>query len=718
MNRRLSLKPLMWLMAAAVGVLLCACHGRGDMPGSVVVQNSTFTITGDSIIEDTVIAWVSGKRDRVHSNLNLSRLDSLYGHMSTSPVKFVQGKPWVKSARRPLVMPQYESGQPLVDAMYDMSVERMMEGIDKNGNFVATSNYSRLYCAIYLSLACLKPHQAMSTLRTMVDRDSLIMQRQGQWPVVSDHIGWATAAWEVYKVTGDREWLKYSFHVIGKTLAINRKVLLDQGTGLIHGAGYTSGRPLGARRMTWMSYNDLFSCMSLGNNILTANAYSIMDQMAEELKLADTSYAKDAQRLKDAINQHLWNEDHGFYSSFLYGMAFPRQAPLTDNTSQAMCVLWGIADDDRAENLISQTPVHDCGVNVTHPAATAIEPYFTNSSWATTQALWNMAAASVGNDNALRYGLGALFRAQALYQSRNIHIQGIDTDHLGTAAANTAMIIRVMMGINFTAEGIEFAPVVPVGMPGPKELKGLNYRKAVLDVTVEGEGNDVASITDNGKPLESPFLPSDITGHHDIRITLSHGSSGVNRVTVHHGEIILPPTPDVIWTADSGHIIEFNPELPYRLWYNGHLTALHDSIFPLPDADGYAEYAVEIAGKYVSGYMSRPHAASGLTPQVAFIGPDTDKTIVNVNVAQGGDYLLDVGFYPTGTLDVRQILANEHLMGTIAMSGNNAASDSISYSNMVGIKLLKGPNAITLEQIRLPKSFTVCQPVYIRIFKR
>jgi hypothetical protein len=275
-----------------------------------------------------------------------------------------------------------------------------------------------------------------------------------------------------------------------------------------------------------------------------------------------------------------------------------------------------------------------------------------------------------------------------------------------------------MMGINFTAEGIEFAPVVPVGMPGTKELKGLNYRKAVLDVTVEGEGNDVASITDNGKPLESPFLPSDITGHHKIRITLSHGSSGVNRVTVHHGEIILPPTPEVIWTADSGHIMAYNPELPYRLWYNGHLTALHDSIFPLPDADGYAEYAVEIAGKYVSGYMSRPHAASGLTPQVAFIGPDTDKTIVNVNVAQGGDYLLDVGFYPTGTLDVRQILANEHLMGTIAMSGNNAASDSISYSNMVGIKLLKGPNAITLEQIRLPKSFTVCQPVYIRIFKR
>ena len=90
-----------------------------------------------------------------------------------------------------------------------------------------------------------------------------------------------------------------------------------------------------------------------------------------------------------------------------------RQSPTTDNTSQAMSVLWGIADDDRAENLIANTPVSDKGVNVTYPTNNPLEPYFANSSWATTQALWNMAAAYTGNENALRRGLGALYRAQA-----------------------------------------------------------------------------------------------------------------------------------------------------------------------------------------------------------------------------------------------------------------------------------------------------------------
>ena len=709
----------LWLMALAVGLLLCACHGRQEMNNQVIVQNEYFTVTGDSVIEDSIHAWVPRKGDRIESNIRLDRLDSLYDHYDTLNVHFVQGKAWHKRKERPANMPEFKSEQRLVDALYDMSVDKITDGIGENGTFVPGHNYSRLYCAIYLSLACLKPHQAMSTLKAMVDRDSIIMQREGQWPVVSDHIGWATAAWEVYKTTGDRKWLGYCYHVINKTLAINSQVLVDKNTGLIHGAGFTSSRPLGARRMTWMGYNDLFSCMSLGNNILTANAYSILSDMADELGI-EHSHDKDAQRLKDAINQHLWNEDHGFYSSFLYGMSVHKQAPLTDNTSQAMCVLWGIADDDRAENLVSQTPVSNLGVNVSYPAATAIEPYFANSSWATTQALWNLAAAYVGNENALRRGLGAMYRAQALYQSRDIHIQDIKTDHLGTGASNAAMVLRVFVGMNFKPEGIEFSPFVPHGLPGTKELKGLNYRHAVLDITVKGTGNDVASITDNGQPLESAFLPCDIEGNHQIVITLQQGQRRSNKVTVHHNEVMLPPTPTVEWTNDSGRIKDYIPGMSYRLSANGKLTPINDSVFALPETDGFVEYSVEIAGNYINGYMSRPYMAFNLTPQIAFF-PDSvgGQTTVMVSVAQGGDYLVDLGYHPTGTLDVREVSVNTHLMGTLVMTSiNDFSIDGLAYSNMVAVKLLKGDNAITFRQIRLPKSFTPCEPVHVRIIKR
>lgn len=707
----------MALAALAVGVcLLCGCSDGKTMSSRVIVQNSTFTMTGDSIIEDTVYATAAKKRERIETNISISRLDSLYGGIDPERVQFVQGKTWHMRRSRPARMPAYESDQPLVDALYNMSLERIVDAVDGSGRLVVKHNISRLYCAVYLSLACLKPQQSMQTLRSMVDKDSIIMQREGQWPVVSDHIGWATAAWEVYKVTGDRQWLLYSKNVIEKTLKINSEVLIDGNTGLVHGAGYTTSRPLGVRRMTWMSYNDLFACMSLGNNILTVHAYNILSDMCDELGI-EQSYDKDAQHLKDAINQHLWNEDRGCYSSFLYGMGILRQSPTADNTSQAMCVLWGIADDERAENLIANTPVSTRGVNVTYPANNPLEPYFSNSSWATTQAMWNLAAAYVGNENALRQGLASLYRAQALYESRDIHLRGTDIDHLGTGASNAAMILRVLLGMNFKPEGIEFDPMVPHGMPGKKTLKGFQYRKAVLNFTLDGTGNDIASITDNGKPLESAYLPCNVEGEHHIVITLRQGNRPSQQVTLQHGDISLPLTPTIRWSGDTGHIVDYVPGTPYRLSVNGELSTIDDSVFVLPETQGYTEFSVEIAGKHVNGFMSKPLFSYHLTPQVAFFPKENGDTVsIKVSVAHGGDYLMDIGYRATGTFDVRKIAANGHPMGTLLMaSGNQQEVDGLSYSNMVRVMLLKGENVITIRQIRLPKPFTSCEPVNLRI---
>ncbi len=718
MSRNWTQSIALMLAAIAVSVLLFgSCGGRKEMSIRVIVQNEFFTLTGDSVIEDTVYACAV-KRSRIKSNITLSRLDSLYSKVDSGKYHFVQGKTWRMRDPQPTMMPEFKSDQPLIDALYNLSVEGIADAIDSRGRFNVAHNISRLYCSIYLSLAALKPHQVMTTLRTMVDRDSIIMQREGQWPVVSDHIGWATAAWEVYKVTGDREWLAYCKHVIEKTLAINRAVLMDHRTGLFHGAGYTPARPMGVRRMTWMGYNDFFACMSLGNNILTGNAYRILAEMCDELGI-ENDYQMDALHIKNAINQHLWNEDRGLYSSFLYGTAFPQQSSLTDNTSQAMCVLWGIADDNRAENLIAHTPVSDMGVNVTYPATNPIEPYFINSSWATTQALWNLAAASVGNENALRRGMGALYRVQALYQSRGIHLKNVNLDNLGTSASNAAMVLRVLLGMSFEAEGIEFTPLVPACFPGKKTFKGLNYRKAVLDVTIEGTGNDVASITDNGTELESAFIPCDIEGKHHIVITLQHENRSSQHVTIHRNEIFLPPTPTVIWRNDSGHIEDFVPGTAYRLSVNGQLQPLNDSVFAIPQTDVFSEFAVIIAGKQVNGFMSKPMLHFGLTPQIAFFPDSPDgHSVIKVSVATGGDYMIDVGYRPTGTLDVRRVSANSHPMGTLVMAkNNNTESNELAYSNMVPVKLLKGANQIEIDQLRLPKTFTPCEPVHVRVIK-
>ena len=132
------------LVALAVGLLLCACGGRKEMSNQVIVQNEQFTVTADSIIEDTVVAWIPKSNDRIASNLTLARLDSMYGQESVSPVSFVQGRAWRLREKRPTMMPEFKSGLPMVDMLYNMSVEQIADAIDRNGHFIRNNNYSHL----------------------------------------------------------------------------------------------------------------------------------------------------------------------------------------------------------------------------------------------------------------------------------------------------------------------------------------------------------------------------------------------------------------------------------------------------------------------------------------------------------------------------------------------------------------------------------------------
>jgi len=683
----------------------------------MIAQNEHFYVTGDSVVQGATFACVNAS-GRIENNVSVRQLDSIYNQTDSTNIGFTYGRPWRPTRQHPS-MPTFASDHQLIDALYHMALDDVAKSIDSSGRLTKGQNISRLYCSIYLALAYLKPSQSMSTLRALVDKDTIIMQQEGLWPVVNDHIGWAIAAWEVYQSTGDHNWLRYSYRAIQKTMAINQQVLTDHTTGLMHGGGYASPSVLAPHHLSWMGYNDLFSCISLGNNILAYRAYQILDQMAEEIDDDHEDYALQATHLKDAINQHLWNEDRGHYSSFLYGLAYRMQAPTTDNTSQAMAVLWDIADDDRAENLIAHTPVSDFGVNVTYPPSTAIEPYFANPSWATTQALWNLAAATVGNENALRRGLGALLRAEAFYASRDIHIAGSTVDQLGEGAGMLAMLFRVIAGITLKPEGIEFHPYVPTGLPGEKHIGNFRYRDATLDITLLGTGSEIQSMTMDSKPMDAPFLPANVQGHHQLTIHLQPAGQSTGRITRHHGEVLLPTTPDVKWPmpSDSGIICNYRPSASYWLMVNGQrFGRITDSVFAIPQSEQLIECAVLLQGRYGESFISRPYLRFAATPQVAML-PDSSTTssslVVNVKVQRGGDYLIDIGYLPTGTLDVRKIAVNNHLAGTVVMAQDRTST--LRYSNMLMVKLLRGDNTIEITPIALPKPYTPCTPRLLRV---
>ena len=55
--------------------------------------------------------------------------------------------------------------------------------------------------------------------------------------------------------------------------------------------------------------------------------------------------------------------------------------------------------------------------------------------------------------------------------------------------------------MHFEADRLVFKPFVPQAFAGKRTLGGFKYRHAVLDLEVQGFGNEIKTITLDGQPL-------------------------------------------------------------------------------------------------------------------------------------------------------------------------------------------------------------------------
>ena len=505
---------LLFIVELLLIVLATAC-GDATMSNEVIAHNDLFVVGVDSVRQGQLMAWVDTE-GQMQSNITPALLDSLYGD---SKQQWQQRR---ISLAEPETLPTFVSQQPLVDATYRLSAATIEQALGGT-HFAASASSDR--AAITLALAALAPQQSMKRLRAMV-KDGMIGDDGAELPQVDNHAAWIMAAWEVYCVTGDLEWLRWMHEVAERTLARD-EMMLDRTTGLLRNAQ----RQPAATTTLPLTAQDRLAAMPLLANVLTAAAHDVLDDACEVLH-APNNHAEQARRLKDMINQQFWNEQQERYSAMLYGPSAAQRLSACDNLAQAIAVMWNIADDDRAEKLIGATPITHCGITTFHPQVIHSEPYFDDATWPITQTMWNMAAAEVGNENALRRGWGAMLRAQALFQSQHLTGSAVATDEVAMSAASLAMTLRVTFGVRYKADGIELHPFIAQCTPGDKHLVGLRYRDCTLNITVSGTGNDVRRITVDGTPIEGTFLPATLSGSHNIVVTMQSGHRPSDHVTL------------------------------------------------------------------------------------------------------------------------------------------------------------------------------------------
>lgn len=222
------------------------------------------------------------------------------------------------------MFPKLTTSYPVEEAVYNMSIDECINAVEPDGTLRTGLEWGGVWTrdvsySTILSMAFMQPHAAMTSLLCKINSKGEIVQDTGTggaWPCSTDRQVWVAAAWELYKVTGDRKWLETVYPVAKKSLEVDLRTVYDDETGLVKGeSSFIDWRkqsyPL------WMESADIYDSKYLGTNVVHYMALNSAAQMARLLgdELTADNFYKAASGIKDAINGRLWMEDKGYYAN-------------------------------------------------------------------------------------------------------------------------------------------------------------------------------------------------------------------------------------------------------------------------------------------------------------------------------------------------------------------------------------------------------------------
>jgi len=508
-----------------IGLMIAAAAAStGAYASAPIVATEAYTWHGDTITQGEYMSF----------SPNGTELISTY---SAKPGYFMPvNKEWHLS-KDISPYPQLITPNKLHTAIYNLGLEEMINAVEPDTTLRTGKEWAGVWTrdvsySILLSMAYMQPEASKISLIRKVTPTGRIVQDTGSggaWPVSSDRMVWALAAYELYKVTGDRQWLEYIYPVIANSMKDDEKVVASS-TGLSKGeTSFIDWREQSYPR--WMQTADIYNSEALGTSVVHAQAYRVLSEIASELGKADEAreYETKADALSEAINKHLWLDDKGYYAMYNYGRGFPILNPRAETLGESLAILYDVAPDDRAAKITENNPTTPFGVAIFFPQISDMPPYHNNSLWPWVASYWALANAKVGNEQGLLEAIGSVYRPAALFTTNkenfvldngDIATELNSSNMLWCLAGNLAITQRILFGITFEKDGLSFHPVVPEALGQTRTLNNFTYRDAKLNITVNGFGNKIKEFTLNGKP-NKPFIPADIKGDNDIVITLA-----------------------------------------------------------------------------------------------------------------------------------------------------------------------------------------------------
>lgn len=683
-------------------LLLLATVVAGGCSESIVKKDGIYICDDFEIYTDSIV-----RRGDIHKATSATEITGIWqlADTATSP---------------PLPTPTLRTDTHIVDALFTKAESERHTTLSP--------------LEIYLSAGLLRPDDAMKSLRETANRPTPDNENS---PHTTLTPYWAEAAWEIYCATGSQKWLTEAFGLLQKMLQrqqqLNSSPLLPDlviGTyDTPHSVATATATAAATSRPQWLNGMEQFQSFSTTANILRADALDIASRMAGELNNAkkQRSLKDDATRLRNAINDRLWHPDRQFYGQRLYGSLCPIADLITDNEANSLAILTGTATREMADAIIANATLPTFGIPTTYPMETSGDSRRLSPE---VQTLFALAAAKVRNAEAFTLATASLMN---LSLDRRL------------PSLLPAIILKGMFGITATTTGLTFSPMIPDKFPGGKHLEGLRYRNAVIDISLNGTGDRIATFMLDSVSLPSPTIPGDLSGHHRVTITLSGNNiSSHRRLNIVDRPATILPTPKVDRTsATEFRITNFDADTRYAIYINGivneEITSPDHSI-DLPDENATtivnivphrkASSAKSSAAVDASaGYSSKPiivyPKSSLLTVRASTIiprrpprhfikDPATASNYIElaarhntritcyVNAPDDGNYYLTVG-YANGfdRCAIRLLDINDRYASTLLFPPVNPNDwISVNPSTTASVSLQKGVNKIALTYVK------------------
>ncbi|MDE5868730.1 MAG: hypothetical protein K2H18_00730 [Muribaculaceae bacterium] len=471
-----------------------------------IVSTDAYRWTGDTIYQDEFKAWAeSGEEIR-----------STY---KGRPGYFMPVEQIWKRKNDLSKYPKLTTGNRLHEAIFNMGLDEMVNAVEPDTTLRTGKEWAGVWTrdvsySIILSMAALQPEASMISLMKKVNKSGQIIQDTGSggaWPISTDRMVWVLAAYEIYKVTGDKKWLEKVYPIAVNSLDKDSKTVMSE-KGLVKGeTSFIDWREQSYPR--WMQTADISQSEAMGTNVMYAAALEATSKMASALgkKKEAAKYNALATALAANIDKTFWMDDKGYYGMYTYGRDNKILNPRHETLGAALSILYDVAPAAHQKELSQHAPQTPYGAPIFYPQIADMPNYHNNGLWPFVASYWTLAQAKAGNEAGTLEGIGSVFRPAALFATNkeNLNLDNGDyftelnsSNMLWSLSGNLGITMRILFGIHFEENGLRIAPFVPSTLAGKRSLDNISYRGATIDLTVKGFGSKVKKMTLNGKEID------------------------------------------------------------------------------------------------------------------------------------------------------------------------------------------------------------------------